>query len=139
MSAYRNTDKNAYKKTAVIISAVLLLLVLASCLLLLHPQSGADGYIAEIYQEGRLLYSIPLNQFSQPRVLVVETESGGRNEIQILPGSIGVISADCPDKLCVHQGFLSDSGLPIICLPNRLVIQLRPADTSSITPDITSY
>lgn len=129
----------AYKKTAVIISAVLLILAAASCLLLLHPQSPAEGYIAEIYQEGRLLYSIPLNQVSQPRILMIETENGGWNEIQILPGSIGVISADCPDKLCVHQGFVSDSGLPVICLPNRLVIQLRPDTTSPITPDIISY
>ena len=61
---------------------------------------------------------------------------------EMVDGSIGIITADCPDKLCVHQGFISDSRLPITCLPNRLVIQLRPENQEkidSITADMITY
>lgn len=136
-------NKTDYKKTAVIVSAVLLLLAASSLLYLLFPHSESSGYTAEIYQEGELLFSIPLNEVTEIQTFTVKASDGGQNEIQIRPGSIGIISADCPDKLCVHQGFISDSRLPITCLPNRLVIQLRPAENSSgsdsIAPDIITY
>lgn len=136
-------NKTDYKKTAVIVSAVLLLLAASSLLYLLFPHSESSGYTAEIYQEGELLFSIPLNEVTEIQTFTVKASDGGQNEIQIRPGSIGIVSADCPDKLCVHQGFISDSRLPITCLPNRLVIQLRPAENSSgndsIAPDIIAY
>lgn len=141
-----NTKPN-YKKAAVIISAALILSALFSLLYLLLPSwssaAGCGGYTAEIYQDGRLLYSIPLNNISESRTFVIESTESGRNEIELRPGSIGIISANCPDKLCVHQGFITDARLPVTCLPNRLVILLRPAQNAeshnSITPDIITY
>lgn len=134
------------KKAAVIISLILSLLVLFSLVYLLLPGPGsseAGRYTAEIYQGGRLLYSIPLNNISVIRSIIIESPDGGKNEIELRPGSIGIVSADCPDKLCVRQGFISDARLPITCLPNRLVILLRPAlngaESDSITPDIVTY
>lgn len=138
--------KQNYKKAAVIISAVLILSAFSSLLYLLLPHPGstaAGGYTAEIYKDGRLLYSIPLNEITEKQTLVIEGREGGRNEIEIRPGSIGIISADCPDRLCVRQGFVTDAKLPITCLPNRLVILLRPETDAgrgdSITPDIITY
>ena len=139
--------KQGYKKAAVIISIILILSAAFSLLYLLNSGFGdaADGcgYVAEIYQNGRLLYSIPLNDLPQTRTFVVESTEGGINEVEFRPGSIGIISADCPDKLCVHQGFITDAKLPITCLPNRLVILLRPASKEAeqdlITPDTITY
>lgn len=54
------------------------------------------------------------------------------NTIQIQDGKICVQAAECPDQTCVHMGYLSDSGLPIVCLPNRLVIQFSNAELDGI-------
>ena len=125
----------------IFIGAALTLLAVISLLLILLPQKRATGYTADIYQSGELLTSIDLSAVSQPYTFTVTGENGCTNEIEVRPDEIGIISADCPDKLCVHQGFISDSRLPITCLPNRLVIQLRPTDESesSITVDINTY
>ena len=125
----------------IFIRAALTLLAVISLLLILLPQKRATGYTADIYQSGELLTSIDLSAVSQPYTFTVTGENGCTNEIEVRPDEIGIISADCPDKLCVHQGFISDSRLPITCLPNRLVIQLRPTDESesSITVDINTY
>ena len=40
------------------------------------------------------------------------------------PGGIRVSFADCPDQICVDQGWLSGGRIPIVCLPHRLVIEL---------------
>lgn len=125
----------------IFIGAALTLLAVISLLLILLPQKRATGYTADIYQSGELLTSIDLSAVSQPYTFTVTGENGCTNEIEVRPDEIGIISADCPDKFCVHQGFISDSRLPITCLPNRLVIQLRPTDESesSITADINTY
>lgn len=125
----------------IFIGAALTLLAVISLLLILLPQKRATGYTADIYQSGELLTSIDLSAVSQPYTFTVTGENGCTNEIEVRPDEVGIISADCPDKLCVHQGFISDSRLPITCLPNRLVIQLRPTDESesSITVDINTY
>ena len=117
-----------YRKPAVIISAVLILLVAASLVCMLLPlNKSSGGYIAEIYREGELLFRIPLNRITETKTFLIEGPGGCQNEIEVRPGSIGMIRADCPDKLCVRQGFISDARLPITCLPNRVVIRLRPA------------
>ncbi len=86
--------------------------------------------------------SIPLNEETEERIFTVKGENGCVNEIEVRPGSIGILSADCPDRLCVRQGFISDTKLPITCLPNRLVIQLRPVSSAAedtSLPDVIPY
>lgn len=129
-----------YRKNAVLISAFLLLVSLASLFFLLAPGGKEGGYTADIYQNGVLIRSIPLDDAAQSGIFTIEGEGGCVNEIEVRSGGIAVISADCPDRVCVRQGFVHDSRLPIICLPNRLVIQLRPAsEEESEAPDIIAY
>lgn len=128
---------------AVLIGIFLLAVSAVSLWYILVPRKSAPGYIADLYQEGKLISSISLSEVRETYTFTVTGTDGGTNEVEVRPGSIGIISADCPDKLCVQQGFLSDSGLPVTCLPNRLVIQLRPAashiDGDQETVDIVTY
>lgn len=134
-----------YKKPAVIISLILIISAACSLLYLLLPGSTAadSGYIAEIYQDGRLIRSIYLKDIQQSQTFIIENPQGGVNEIEIRPNGIGIISANCPDKLCVRQGLITDGRLPITCLPNKLVILLHPvpndADANYITHDTITY
>lgn len=108
-----------------------LILVTAACLICLLIVQGSSGScIADIYQNGQLILSIPLDQVSEPYVIDIEGENGCHNQIEVRPDSIGVISADCPDLLCAKQGFIHTPTIPITCLPNKLVIRLRPARRS---------
>lgn len=126
-----------YKITVVFISAILCLTFGISLIAILHPASRGADCIADIYQNGELLTSIPLDDSDAPYRFTVTGENGCVNEIEVRSDSIGIISADCPDKLCVHQGFISNTGLPIVCLPNKLVIRLREADSGTV--DIIAY
>ncbi len=127
---------------AIILSLILLMLIIICLVLILLPDKQASGYIADIYQYGELYTSISLSEIQESYSFTVTSASGGENKIQVYSDSIGIVSANCPDKLCVHQGLIHDSKLPITCLPNGLVIQLRPVNSTafnSITPDINTY
>ena len=135
-------NKNiSYQKNALIITAFLILLCLCSIVFLLLPRTKTN-YTADLYQDGVLIMTIPLDGTQEERTFTIEGKNGGVNEIQVLSHSIRILSADCPDRLCVKQGFIQDSRLPITCLPNRLVIQLRPSEVSGENreePDIVTY
>lgn len=89
---------------------------------------GSIKITAEIYQNGELIQSISLDSVTEPYTFMLHGENGCENEIEVRPGSIGIISASCPDKVCVNQGFVDNSLLPIVCLPNNVVIQVYEED-----------
>ena len=85
----------------------------------------ASGRVAEVVQDGKVLYAIDLDRVTQPYTFTVEGPEGGSNVVSVKPGDLCVEAADCPDKICVEQGWLEDRASPIVCLPHRLVIRLR--------------
>lgn len=129
-----------YQMRAVILGLFLLLLLVGSMLLLLPGHISARTTIyADIYQNGKLLQSINLTSVTEDYTFSVTDDAGNSNEILVCPGRIAVSSASCPDKLCVRQGYLSTSRLPITCLPNRLVIQLRQEFRNEDAVDAVTY
>lgn len=110
----------------------LTLLLSAGAALWLHNRS-APGMTANIYQDGVCIRSIDLSQVTSAETYTVDSDLG-TNVIRIEPGRICMLEADCPDQVCVHAGWLTDSAAPIVCLPHRLVIRLEQT-ASSIIPE----
>ena len=118
------------KKTSFwIILIAAIVLVSAAAALWLHSRGG-DAVIANIYVDGECVRSIDLSSLKETELFTVSGPAGD-NVIQAAPGRIRVSHADCPDQICVHMGWLtSEGGMPIVCLPNRLVIELE--DTPAV-------
>lgn len=134
--------KKSCPKTVLIFVAILVLLGVLSvaAILLLLKKSAVQGSLtADIYQDGELYTSIPLDQVTESYTFTVTNLAGNTNTIEVRPGEIGVISADCPDKICVKQGFIHNTLLPVTCLPNRLVIRLHNTTESKQVPDIITH
>lgn len=86
-----------------------------------------DCMRVEIVQDGTVLCRLDLSR-EENRTFSVEYE-GRTNLIEIQNHQIRVSEAECPDQACVRMGWLGDNGLPVVCLPNHLVIQF--AQTSA--------
>ena len=56
--------------------------------------------------------------------------NGGTNILVIEDGRAYLTDANCPDKLCVHQGKISRTGETITCLPNKLTVTVFGAEES---------
>lgn len=61
------------------------------------------------------------------KTIPIETEFG-YNLIEIGDDEVWVVEASCPDELDVKQGKISRSGEIIVCLPNKLVIEIKGTD-----------
>lgn len=91
---------------------------------------------ARILQNGEVVRTVSLD-ITEPYEFNVVSEDGGYNTIRVENGRIGVISADCPDKICVRRGFIENGVLPVVCLPHKLSIVITDeSDTDAVSGGI---
>ena len=81
----------------------------------------ADSRIVEVVRDGEVLYTFDLDHAEDQRLVVTYGQSS--NTILIESGKICVETAECPDQTCVKMGWLHSDNLPIVCLPNHLMIR----------------
>lgn len=95
--------------------------------------SGGGEQRAEIWVEGSLLRSIPLQQGYRQEIRI-----GGQERYDIVEvdgARVRVREADCPNQDCVLTGWIHEAPQQIVCLPYRIVIQIvssTPSDTDAI-------
>ena len=138
----KSTSKKNIRIRAVILGLILLFLTAASIGMILRAPAGNGHLLAYIYQDGALLETIDLAAVTESYTFRVDTAEGGFNEIAVAPGSIRMTEADCPDRLCVNMGDAASTMLPIVCLPNGLVIEIKKsasAGEADTAVDIITY
>lgn len=116
------------RSTRVIAAVLALLLIGSAAFLLLRPKR--EGHVARITLDGKVVQEIDLSRIREPYTLTLEGPGGFSNTILVEKGRICVSEAGCPDQICVHQGYISDGTTPIVCLPNRLIIEITGGGSS---------
>ena len=70
--------------------------------------------------------------------LVVDTEEcielpdGSYNLLVIMGGKADVTEASCPDGICVNHRPVSKQGQSIVCLPNKVVVEIENGEDSGL-------
>lgn len=55
----------------------------------------------------------------------------GHNELVVKDGKVKMTDADCNDQICVKEKPISEVGEINVCLPNRVLVEIRSADMES--------
>ncbi|MDD5938745.1 MAG: NusG domain II-containing protein [Clostridiales bacterium] len=105
-----------------LLAAALILCAVAAVFLFSRTASGT---VAVITLDGETVEEIDLSAVSESYTLTFTGKSGITDVVEVSPGKIRVKEADCPDQICVHQGWIETGVAPIVCLPNALVIQIQ--------------
>lgn len=111
------------KKTKIWIG-ILLSVVLLGLLGFFALSHLGRGTIAVITVDGQEFRRIDLSRVTESYDIEISTKYG-HNTVHVAPGSIAVTRADCPDGICVAQGDIDRGGIPIVCMPHRLVIKIE--------------
>ena len=113
------------KKAAIVLITLLICLSLLPLIAFGKPQAAV---YAEIRQDGKILETIELTGHTGNREIPVTCKHDSRechNLIRIENEKIAIIEADCPDRICVHTGAISQPGETIACLPHKLIIEIK--------------
>jgi len=107
------------KKDFILISIVLLI----SALLLLFynfiGKQDSDRVLVTI--DGKEYLTLSLTEEIQ---LTIDAGNGKTNVLVIENKTADITDASCPDKLCVSHKSISKNGETIVCLPNKVVVQI---------------
>ncbi|AKN34060.1 membrane protein [Clostridium carboxidivorans P7] len=115
--------KKGDKIAAVLIIALIVVSAISVFLYKQHIKSS--HHIASIKQDGKVIKTIDLDTIKEKQEIKVPYNGNHFNIIEILPGKIRIKDADCPDKICVKTGWISEPGQSSVCLPHRLMITIE--------------
>ncbi|MCR5387886.1 MAG: NusG domain II-containing protein [Lachnospiraceae bacterium] len=79
------------------------------------------GNTLVIYVDGEIYGEYSLNSDETIEI----NDEFGNNTVIIKDGEAYMVDADCPDGLCMKQGKISKAGQNIVCLPHRLVLEVK--------------
>ena len=108
------------KKGDIIISLALLLLSLLMSFGISNSKPKTSGKILRVEQNSKLYGEYPLDIDRE----VVFDDGVHFNKIVIKYGKAYMDEANCRDQICTHMKEISMNGETIICLPNRVFLEV---------------
>ena len=120
------------KKADILLFFVILLFGIGISWLSLHGSTTGDK--VRITSDGQLygLYSL-----NEDREIDVQSD-GHTNHITIKDGVVSMTSSSCKNQVCVNTAPISHTKDTIVCLPNKVVVEIVSDSKSSASPDVIS-
>lgn len=112
-----------FKKADIILAVLLVAAGLAISYYLSFGQTAGDELIINVDGEKFGSYSL-----FEDRDIVIK-QHGHINKVTINDGIVSMSFSDCKGQDCVHQADISKTGESIICLPNKVVLEVAGGST----------
>lgn len=93
------------------------IIIIGSIFLVGGKLTAIKGDTVIVTLDGNIYNEYPLYEDAQISI-------NGTNIAVIENGSVYMKSASCPDHLCINQGKVNDSSKKIVCLPNKVTIEV---------------
>lgn len=116
------------KKRNDIILVLLLILITGASYLIYRYTYRDTGANLKITVDGSIYVDVPLAKSD----IFYITGKYGTNCIEVKDGYVRMISAECPDQICVHHTSIHYNGETIICLPNKIIVEITGGEESAI-------
>lgn len=113
------------KKDFILIFVILLIAVVSFGIN--HFTNAKSGKQIEIYVDNELYKTYDIDDEDEFKI---ESEEG-YNVVKIHNHGAQITEASCPDKVCIHEGFITKPSESIVCLPNKVHIKIITDDTNN--------
>lgn len=114
-----------FKKLDFIIIAILMIFsFLPEVIFSLSVGRNFDQTYAEISIDGKIEKTIYLTNHEGEETIDFISDKG-HNTIIIKDDKIGIIEADCSDKVCMHPEYISKPGETLVCLPHKFMVEIK--------------
>ena len=111
-----------------IIVVILILLSFAPVLVFSLNRASSPTQEAVLSVDGKEIKTFDLSDNSQAYTYRYEDKDGDYNLIEVKGNRIRIKEADCGDQICVRRGWIEQSGETIVCLPHKLLIEVKSSD-----------
>lgn len=113
-----------FKKLDIVIIISLLVLSFVPYFLFIGDIKNYNSTYVNINVDGKLYDNIPLSSFKGEKEIKIKSDDK-LNTLKISNNTIHMLEANCNDSLCIKQGTISKVNQSIICLPHKLIIEIK--------------
>jgi hypothetical protein len=110
----------------ILIGVILVLCVAVFTFINLTKKEGSKVVITV---DGKVYDTLNLDKDT---TFTVKGEDGEFNTFKITNGYVDMVEASCPDKLCVKQNDIHYNNETIVCLPNKVVLQIKDGEENDV-------
>ena len=114
-------------KKEIIFLIILFIVILAVWLVYRHSQTDS-GNLVRITVDGE---EYGVYDLTQDQEIPIEIDGEVTNTLVIADGKADMIEADCPDQICVNTAAISVKNETIVCLPNKIVVEVIESEEES--------
>ena len=100
---------------------VLGIIIIALIIFIVFKLNLKQGNIVKVSIDNQVKHCYNFNIDTQ----VVIKDGANTNTLVIKDGKAYISEANCPDKICVAHRAISKTGETIVCLPHRLVVEIK--------------
>ncbi len=114
--------KGMLRKTDIVL--IIFFLVIAAgfnfFLYSIEEKKGGEATVV-VNIDGDVVDTYSLNKDGEYEI----TNGHFHNKMKIAGGQVSMIEADCRDQICIHSRPIKGSNETIVCLPNKVVIEVK--------------
>ena len=118
-------DKKTLRNDLILILS--LFLIAAISLVILISTRRKENLVAKIIVNNNVVEVIDLSKKEENDYYIDGLK--GTLHVHTHDGAIAVVESNCPHQDCVHMGYVSESGRPIICAYNAVYIVIEGGNT----------
>ncbi len=110
---------------------ILIVIVILLCIgVIAYMQlTKKEGSKVQVTVDGKVYDTLLLQEDTE---YTVHLDNGGSNTFIIKDGYVDMIEASCPDKLCVNQNNIHFDRETIVCLPNKVVLEIMGGEENDV-------
>lgn len=108
---------------------LILFLVVVSCVLFVQLLFVSDHEQGVVKYDGEVILSFDLTKNASYEVVGYN----GNVFFEVLNGKVSVLEETSNYHLCSNQGYVDIQIIPLVCLPNKIVIETQEQEVDGVT------
>ena len=126
----QNQIENKKRKSDIVLIAVIFVLAVAAYFgIKFYQDSSTREPVAVVTVDGDEYGRFPLDQDVKEKI---ELPDGAYNLLVVKDGAADITEASCPDGICVNHRTVSRQSETIVCLPNKVVVEIQNGEESDV-------
>lgn len=126
----QNQIENKKRKGDMVLIVVILALAAAAYFgIKFYQRMSTKEPVAVVTVDGDEYGRFPLDQDVKERI---ELPDGAYNILVVKDGAADITDASCPDGICVNHRAISRQSETIVCLPNKVVVEIQNGEESDV-------
>ncbi len=127
--------KNTRVRELILVGSLIMISLVCYGALRFYQNQTTRHAEAVVTVNGKEFGRYPLNKDT---TVSIKGKKNAINKLAIKNGYADMVKADCKDKICVNHRKVNKNGETIVCLPNKVIVEIHSSEDSKDVVDAST-